>query len=353
MNKARAMLDALMGPDRDAANTDTKKSKEKFKDSNVCKYYLLGLCPHDQAFLGGKRKYPVCQKLHSDTMKQLFESHPDVEEYRREYELRLLADLEYIVRECDGKVSDEKARIRDDWGLKRPPLPPAIIDKLSMLKRGSATLVAQAEALDDDKFQEKAQLTAKANEMLLDCQQLEDAETKKALEATGTEDVCPVCGTTYKGKAGETAHLQFKIHGAFEQIRAKLTELKEKVKNAPPKKKRDEKDEEAKPKKEEKDKPDQDKSNGKEKERSKDNDRERESKDRGASGARGKSRKQDSRSRDRGKGRARARDDSRDRSRTRGKEASRKKGRRCSRSRSRSNDSRQSYRGRRGRNGRR
>merc|ERR1719215_2495907 len=228
--------------------------------------------------LGGKRKFQTCSKLHSETMKSQFEAYAEVDEYRRDYEVRLLAELELIVRDCDGKVNDEKARIRDDWGLKRPPLPPSVIDKLSQMKRGSATLVRQAEALDDDKFQEKQQLTARANEMQLDCQQLEEAETKKALAAAGTEDVCEVCGTTFKGKAGETAHLQFKIHGAFEQIREKLVELRAKAKEAPPKKKREDREEDTKAK------GDHDKANGREKDRGRGGDsRERE---RASSGAR-------------------------------------------------------------------
>ena len=41
-----AMLDELMGRDRDMLPSE-KRDLPKFSDSDVCKYYLLGMCPHD------------------------------------------------------------------------------------------------------------------------------------------------------------------------------------------------------------------------------------------------------------------------------------------------------------------
>mmetsp|Transcript_12515 Transcript_12515/g.18125 ORF Transcript_12515/g.18125 Transcript_12515/m.18125 type:complete len:140 (+) Transcript_12515:185-604(+) len=85
MNKARAMLDALMGPDRDSMDKSNKKT-EKFKDASVCKAFLVGRCPFDGTMLGGKRKFPVCDLLHSETMKAQLEAHPEAESLKLEYE---------------------------------------------------------------------------------------------------------------------------------------------------------------------------------------------------------------------------------------------------------------------------
>ncbi len=45
MNAARALLDKLMGEDRNEAANSAKQ--KEFSDPTVCKYYLTGMCPHD------------------------------------------------------------------------------------------------------------------------------------------------------------------------------------------------------------------------------------------------------------------------------------------------------------------
>jgi len=223
------MLDALMGPNRNEKDNDKDKAKEKFKDKGVCKSYLIGLCPLDRAYLGGKRQFKPCEKIHSDIMRDQFLAHPKADELRREYEAELLPVLEFVVRECDARIADEKARIRDDWGRRRPPLPVPVIDKLSAMKRESSAKVKLAEGLDDDKFQEKARLMSEAEDLTKEATALEEEETKKAIAAAIPEEVCEICGTAYQGSAADTAHKQFKIHKSYQEIRDKLAELKPRV----------------------------------------------------------------------------------------------------------------------------
>lgn len=40
-----SLLDELMGRDRNAVGDDRKEYH--FSDEEVCKYYLVGLCPHE------------------------------------------------------------------------------------------------------------------------------------------------------------------------------------------------------------------------------------------------------------------------------------------------------------------
>ncbi|CAE7943254.1 crop [Symbiodinium sp. KB8] len=229
MNKARAMLDALMGPNRNEKEVDKAKAKEKFKDPGVCKSFLIGLCPLDRAYLGGKRQFKPCEKIHSEIMRDQFITHPDADELRRQYEADTLPSLEFAVRECEARIADEKGRIRDDWGRRRPPLPVPVIDKLSAMKRESSAKVKQAESLDDDKFQEKARLMAEAEDLTKEAAAVEEEETKKAIAAAVPEEVCDICGTCYQGAAADAAHKQFKIHNSYQEIRNKLDELKPRV----------------------------------------------------------------------------------------------------------------------------
>merc|ERR1711862_912348 len=95
MNKAKALLDSLMGPSRDVAKKD--KKNDEFLEKKVCKQYLIGCCPH--AVLGPKleaiRQNPAdfcvcegvifdrpsclnpdgCSKLHSQGLKEQFKQH--------------------------------------------------------------------------------------------------------------------------------------------------------------------------------------------------------------------------------------------------------------------------------------
>lgn len=225
MDKARAMLDALMGPGRDETTTKGPKT-EKFKDGSVCKSFLLGWCPLDPLVLGGKRRMAPCSKIHSALMKEQFEAHPDVEKLRLEYQVVALRDLEYIVRECDSHIASERNRIRQDTGRKKPPLPAVINDTLSIMKKQSAAMIARAESLDDDQLREKEVLVKKAAEINQDREELLELETKKAIEALKPEEVCEICGTSYMGEDGRAMHNKFKIHEGHEKVRRKLAELR-------------------------------------------------------------------------------------------------------------------------------
>jgi len=284
MNKARAMMDSLMGPNRDEAVKDKKLAKSAFKDHGVCKSFLIGLCPLDPTYLGGKRKFKPCSLIHSEIMKEQFAASEDADELRKQYQKSSMKEFEHVIRECDGKVADEKARIRDDWGRRRPPLPVPVIDQIARMKRESSSKVKRAEALDDDKFTEKAQLMAEAEEMTKECTELEDRETKKAVEAAIPEEICEVCGTCYQGQAADTAHQQFKIHNAYVLIREKLEEWKPKP---------GENDEEGKDGKDR----DRDRSRdrGRDRDRDRDRSRGRGEKDRGGRRDRSRSRSRDRR----------------------------------------------------------
>lgn len=285
MNKARAMLDALMGPNRDVIEKDKVTAKEKFKDRSVCKGFLIGLCPLDASLLGGKRSFNVCEKIHSEIMREQLKTHKDSESLTKDYEALSLQDLEYVVRECEGHIATEKQRIRTDVRRKKPPLPPAVNDRLSAMKRESSAMIQRAEQMDDDQIREKEALITKANELLKDREDMLESETKKAAESLEPEEVCELCGTSYIGKDGDAAHLKFRIHDAYVKVRARIDVLKPRAEEWE-RTKREKKDEEFKKKRKEewdkaaeKEKPDGDKKDDSEKseknEKSRDNTKDR------------------------------------------------------------------------------
>lgn len=232
MNKVRAMLDALMGPNRDERERNKEKAREKFKDAGVCKSFLVGLCPMDPSCLGGKRDFKPCQKIHSEMMRDQFSAHPDAAKLQLQYEADAIPSFEYAVSECDSRIAEEKKRIREDWGNRRPPLPADVVQQVHIMRRESRVKVEEAEALEDDKLRDKIRLMKQAEELSKEALAFEDRELEKVKAAATIEEVCEICGTSYHGTAGDATHRQFKVHAAYEMIRHRLAEMKERVEKA-------------------------------------------------------------------------------------------------------------------------
>ncbi|CAJ1429959.1 unnamed protein product [Effrenium voratum] len=314
MNKTRAMLDALMGPGRNQLVKDEQNAKEKFKDDTVCKAYLAGLCPFDASLLGGKRKFNVCEKIHSDLMKEQLNKHPDAENLKREYEKMSLRDLDFVIRECEAHIALENNRMREDVRRKKPPLPIQVNDRLAQMKRESSALLQKAESLDDDKVREKEALTQQANEVLKEREEVLEEETKKAIAALPPQEVCEVCGTSYEGDAGNAAHKKFRIHEAYTIVRQRMDDLKPRVEEWDKAQKEKLGDVGEKKKDKDNGKPEGSKSRARDKERDKDKERSRRdtksrSRKRGGSrrGSTSRRRRRESKSRSHGRSRGRRR----------------------------------------------
>lgn len=226
MNKARAMLDALMGPGRDEGNKDP--NKVGYKDRTVCKGFLLGFCPYDKSVLGGKRTIEVCKKIHSEVMQSQFNADPNAEQYRKDCELVSLRDLEAVIAERDKFMATERDRIREEHKRRKAPLPPDVNIKISAMKREALTMGERAEALDDHQAREKEQLVKRAAELKQEMEDYMKAETQKADERIQKEELCEVCGTAYTGQDDYETHLRYRVHKGYEMVIERLAELKEK-----------------------------------------------------------------------------------------------------------------------------
>lgn len=106
MDAQRAMLDELMGANRNLDNPDAEI--DDYRDRRVCTHFLLGCCPHE-VFKGTKVDLGPCERAHSDDLKAQFEAavaeggsdvRREVEDYERELE-RALRD---VIQEADRKI---------------------------------------------------------------------------------------------------------------------------------------------------------------------------------------------------------------------------------------------------------
>lgn len=340
MNKARAMLDALMGPGRDEKKDANAKD---WTDRSVCRSFLVGFCPLDKANLGGKRKMEPCAKIHSEVIKAKFEASDDAKEdckFRVRCEEIMLNDIEYVIGECEKWVRSEKERIRKEPKPRR--LPPEVNVKILSAKKEITQLRLKAATLDDADHMLKEQLIKQADTMAEDIEAYQKEEEKKAADAAPLPVDCEVCGTFYLGQEEYDRHMTYRIHDAYVQAREKLKALKEKKaeREASEKEKRDEerkrKNEEA-IKKNETGEDGEKESRGRDKEKDKKADGDKEGRKRSRSREKDKDRRKTSRSREKERSRSRGKDKAKGRrSPSRDRERGRKE-RARSRSRSRSN----------------
>eukprot|EP00439_Symbiodinium_sp_Y106_P080474 s569_g19.t1 len=227
MNKARAMLDALMGPQRDQKKAD---NAEDWKDKSICKGYLIGFCPFDKSVVGGKRGIEPCDKIHSEVIREKFLATKDGKEgsdLRIKYEEYSIRDLEFCVQEAEAYGRREVERLRKEPRSKA--LPADVNQKISQMKRESTNLAQKANALEDCEARKKEELMKQSDDLLEEAKKYEKEEEEK-VKANFRPLACEVCGTAYiSNNEGEyEAHLRYKIHNSYAEIRARLKELKDK-----------------------------------------------------------------------------------------------------------------------------
>merc|ERR1711998_165588 len=99
MEQHRALLDQLLGPDRDLPVSKCRKKKINCFDKNVCKYYLAGLCPYHELFKNTKSDLGPCQyKLHDEYFKEQFSSLSNEEKQKYKYDRDLNCKLRDLVK---------------------------------------------------------------------------------------------------------------------------------------------------------------------------------------------------------------------------------------------------------------
>jgi hypothetical protein len=225
----RSLLDQLMGKDRNAPTF--KGITEQWKDTTMCKPYILDFCPYDILY-NTKISIGTCRHTHSDVVRNQFESSLDKDKsaLQKKYELDLLTNLERIVDNIDGRVRKQADRIRlsNRTDLVLPSDKQTALDEMNSeisVSMKQVEKLAEQGLFDDSSLlmSKVEELTKRANEFR---QTAEDRYFKR-------ETVCEVCSavTTFKA-SGEgkdeliREHLRGRQHSGMELIHAKIIEIK-------------------------------------------------------------------------------------------------------------------------------
>ncbi|KAG7670497.1 hypothetical protein KSW81_003060 [Nannochloris sp. 'desiccata'] len=109
----RAMLDQLMGSDRNLSNQEKEKvkpKKRKFTDSDVCKYFLCGFCPYEE-FRRTKNDLGECPSVHDEACKIEWESLDEKDKEYYGYERDLLRKLERLLSDLRRRIDSNTRRL--------------------------------------------------------------------------------------------------------------------------------------------------------------------------------------------------------------------------------------------------
>lgn len=210
VDATRALLDSLMGGDRDAGKHGKKKS---FKDDDLCKHFLIGMCPYamfpnQSGKASSKSPLGECPKQHSENMKERFEHDPEYESYRRRYATDVQSMLRKMVDELEVKFRRDKVKMNAGTSCSR---------ETADLAEGGA---AARELLVNEKMQ-AAERHAVAGDLELSKQILQEAEElaqqkyrlsrMKESADTWVDELCEVCGRQISWRAPE--EIEARKHG--------------------------------------------------------------------------------------------------------------------------------------------
>ncbi|XP_015875789.2 uncharacterized protein LOC107412523 [Ziziphus jujuba] len=108
MDALRKQLDQLMGANR---NGDVREVNRKYYDRDVCRLYLVGLCPHE-LFQLTKMDMGPCPKVHSLQLRKEYEEAKakGTDNYDRDLE----DVIDRLIVECDRKIARALKRLEDD-----------------------------------------------------------------------------------------------------------------------------------------------------------------------------------------------------------------------------------------------
>jgi len=227
MDEQRKLLDALMGVNRNGTNPTAKN--KRFTDSDVCKYFLCGLCPAE-LFTNTKADMGECGKLHSLPLKIEYEQELQKgNDYGFEQDLEL--HLERFIGECDRKIQRAQKRLEESEKEK---------EDANVTAAEIKELYVRAEELGSQgKVEESMELIQKAEELKRKEVVVASPAATVAAVAAGQEvtlpssqqqklRVCDICGaflSIYDSDRRLADHFGGKLHLGYLQIREKLTEL--------------------------------------------------------------------------------------------------------------------------------
>ncbi|KAL4423377.1 hypothetical protein ABPG77_004308 [Micractinium sp. CCAP 211/92] len=229
----RAMLDQLMGKDRDVPLDQRVVKRKAFSDPDICKHALAGLCPFG-LFANTRSDMGPCEyEVHDDhidweAIQGEYDALPEREKERYGYERALLRLLQRLVSDMDRKVQKAQERARLESMPK--PLKPEQQAEVDDLRAQAKELTERSEKLaEDGDVDGSLAAVTQAERLRADA----EAMVKRYSAPDRALEVCEVCGVfiqldTRDAEARRRDHVEGKQYQGWLAIREKYKELQAK-----------------------------------------------------------------------------------------------------------------------------
>ena len=230
MEGLRKALDNLMGKDRNLPIKEQILKKKHFDDPDVCKFFLIGFCPHELFTYVKSSNIGECRYRHDQQFKIGFESDPNREYYQIKYEDSLISFLESITSELDMKIKRCLERIE------LPP-PEQVLNKdaqieIENLNKEITEKIKEAEHLGEIGLIDQSEKLMKEIEQIkIQRNLLTNTKEHAAIYKDRQMKVCEICGALQSAIDNEKriqTHKEGKIHSAYLKIRQYLDLLRKK-----------------------------------------------------------------------------------------------------------------------------
>ncbi|XP_013783290.1 luc7-like protein 3 [Limulus polyphemus] len=240
---AKALLDELMGRDRNLAPTESKKDSQWSKDASwnnpeVCKYFLVKFCPNE-LFVNTKADLGICSKIHDERIRK---------EYEQSDRFQKMGYEDDFIKFCQGMLSDVERRIQrarkrlalghQEGGVASMPLSKNSEEKIVVLTDRINELLIQVEELGCEGKVEEAQGIMKLVDQLKEERETlrKGSEPSHWLQQTAEiaaaqekqMEVCEVCGAfLIVGDAQQRVddHLMGKQHVGYARLKSAVEEI--------------------------------------------------------------------------------------------------------------------------------
>ncbi|CAN0302771.1 unnamed protein product, partial [Ectocarpus sp. 12 AP-2014] len=242
MDEARALLEQLMGRERDIPVDKRTNRSRKIWDDDICKPYLCGLCPYvdfrnTRSDLG---EHPPNQD-HDPDVKAQWDKLSEDEKDKYGYERDLMTYLMDLVVTCDRRVEKNKERLRLEQGddnvkdsqiARLIDMERVMSEKMELSeKQAEEGLVDEAQALLAEVARMREHKSAIEKQM---AEKNENSKRDIVCEVSG--NIMLVSGNILSSAENEErirCHFQGKQYLGWKAVRDKLKELKEKFENKP------------------------------------------------------------------------------------------------------------------------
>eukprot|EP00667_Euglena_gracilis_P016145 EG_transcript_16849 len=233
----RAMLDSLMGKERNAIPSERKKlspeeqRRQRLRDPALCKYFLCGFCPND-LFLNTRVSLGHCDGTHDDVLAEEWNKLTEREKRDFGYEELFMKRIQQLVDDMDRKIARHKERMEDE-NARAPQIDPETRDLLAELGQKIGAKTRDMERLTEEGDIDGSSGLFREIEALKERKEAIMAQVQASLDRPGTnrlKAVCDICSAftmTSDTEGRIQDHLQGKQHQGYLRMRETLRQLKQ------------------------------------------------------------------------------------------------------------------------------